>query len=924
MFQLSNYWALILLILIPYTFYLSRKSLTDLSSYRRWSTFAIRSFIILLFILSLAGFKLVWRSDRICAIFALDVSGSIPENEVQKALAFINRAIDNLKEDDEAGLIVFGKETDVEIPPKVKQQVTKISSEPSRQYTNLSATIKTAIDLFPQGAQKRLVLISDGNENIGNVLDEATMMAKPNNIQVYTVPLSTKATGSKEVLVDSLIGPGQVNLGRTYELKAVIRSNTDAKAIMRLLKDGNYLDQKEIDLKKGEKKVVTFQQVMETEGTHLYKVSVEPDVDTIRENNQAQALVTSAGRPKVLYVNSGESYLQQVLRNKGLDVFTINDPSAIPASLTELQDYEAIIFDNVPAYSLSPEQMRMIETYVHDVGGGFVMIGGENSFGSGGYHNTPIEKLMPVKMIPEQKKRSVSIVLLIDKSGSMTALSGRFSKIELAKESAMSVVDMLTDKDQMGVIAFDAEADEIVKLEKIQSKKQITDRIARMRARGGTNIYPALKIAYDRLKNADTQIKHVILLSDGRSLQMNESYNLVKMMVQDSITLSTVVISDEADKKAMQDVANIGSGRYYETKDAGNLPKLFIKETFMASKLIMEGNFRPIVSANSEIIKGINSLPSLRGYIATSAKYGASVILKSENSDPILATWQYGLGRSMAFTSDTRSKWAVEWLQWNDFSKFWSQAVGWCLPVSSSEFEVSASIVGGKGFLTVDAVSSTGQFRDFLEFQANVVRPDMSSETLSLKQSGTGRYETEFNAGVMGTYLINVTEMSNGKPVSSQNVGVTVSYSPEYSDLESNTKLLENLAEVTDGKFNPDATDISEHRMIASRRMQDVWKWLLIASIPLFFLDVALRRITISKEQIKELKTRFRMSSSIKPVENTTLASLKARKERTFEINTIQNLNVQPNLRSEKRVNPEPVKAYTSRLLEAKKRAGTN
>jgi Ca-activated chloride channel family protein len=505
----------------------------------------------------------------------------------------------------------------------------------------------------------------------------------------------------------------------------------------------------------------------------------------------------------------------------------------------------------------------------------------------------------------------------------MTALSGRLSKIDLAKEAAMSVVDMLTDRDQIGVIAFDAEADEIVKLGKIQSRKHITDSIARMKARGGTNMYPALKIAYDRLKSADTQLKHVILLSDGRSLQMNESYNLVKRMVQDSITVSTVVISDEADKKAMQDMANIGSGRYYETNDAGNLPKLFIKETFMASKLIMEGNFHPIVSSNSEILKGIDYLPSLRGYIATSAKDGSSVILKSENGDPILSSWQYGLGRSLAFTSDTQPKWAVEWLQWNDFSKFWSQAVGWCLPVPSKEFEVSASIIGGKGSLTVDAVSSSGQLRNFLEFQANAVRPDMTSEAIKLNQSGSGRYEAEFDAEEMGTYLINVTEMNNGKPVSSQNTGVAVSYSPEYSDLESNAGLLKNLAEVTEGKFNPDVKGVAERKPAGVWHIQDVWKWLLISSIPLFFLDVALRRITISKEQIRELKTRLHKPNLSKPVENATLTNLKAHKSKMFEIHTIQSLNVQPEIKNTN-VRSEPVKAYTSRLLEAKRRVGTH
>ena len=598
------------------------------------------------------------------------------------------------------------------------------------------------------------------------------------------------------------------------------------------------------------------------------------------------------------------------------------------------------------------------------------MIGGENSFGSGGYHETPIEDVLPVKMVPERKKRSLSIVLAIDRSGSMAIPSGRYVKIDLAKEAAVSVAEFLTDKDQIGVIAFDAEAEEVVRLSKVKSKGNIEDRISKIQARGGTNIYPALEIAHRRLKDADTQLKHVILVSDGRSQQPNDSYTLVREMAQDKITVSTIAIGGDADREAMQDIADLGLGRYYETDDAGSLPRIFVKEAFVASKLIMEGDFRPIVSGDSEILKGIGaqdsrlkahvpspprslapSLPHLRGYVGTSPKDGASVLIVSDTGelaadDPILSVWRYGLGRTLAFTSDAKPKWAVEWLKWSDFSKFWSQAIGWSLAIPSGEFNASANIVGSVGHVTVDAVDSKGRFRNFLDFQANVVKPDLSNERLPLRQSGPGRYEAEFDAGQMGTYLLNVSEMKDGKAIDSQNTGAVASYSPEYKDLKPNYSLLERLAVDTGGKFRPEIGEIATHSKASVWQLQDLWRFLVLASIPLFFLDVALRRITISKEQISELRSKLYLSKSDRTPTTAvgTLVNLRRRKEGIWGISKTQDTK-DDTASSHIPVSPRPFtppsqtppsssskpistvkseEAYTSRLLEAKRRAEQN
>ena len=957
MFRLSNYWALGLLILIPYAFYLSKKSLAELSSWRRWSTFGLRSAVILMLVLALAGFELVWKVDRLCVIYVLDVSNSIPEDQVQLALSFIGESTHGLEETDEAGLIVFGKEAYVELPPQMNPEIKRISSAPSREYTNLAAGVRTALDLFPEASQKRIVLITDGNENVGDMLNEAEIAAS-GGVQIYTAPLSTRGTGTDEVLMDGLRGPGSVDLGRYFELGAIVESTVDTTATLKLFRDRRFLTEQRVQLWAAKKNVFHLQQKLDSEGAHVFEALIEPSIDTMRENNSAKALVTVGGKPEVLYMadnESGAAYLYETLVRKDVEVILLTDPARLPASLSEMQNYSAVILDNVPADSLSTAQMKMMESYVHDLGGGLVMIGGENSFGSGYYHDTPIEDALPVKMIPERRKRSLSIVLAIDRSGSMAVPSGKYVKLDLAKEAAVSVVEFLTEKDQVGVIAFDAEAEEIVRLDKVRSKGKIEDKIATIRAKGGTNIYPALEIAHGWLRDADTQLKHVILVSDGKSERPDDLYPLISRMAQDKITVSTIAIGADTDKEMMWDIKDLGRGRYYETNDPGNLPRIFVKEALVASKLIMEGDFRPVTSGDSEILKGVGVqdpgshsvplLPILRGYIVTSPEDSALVSISSEAGDPILATWQYGLGRSMAFTSDARPKWAVKWLEWGDFSKFWSQAIGWSLSVPSGEFHALTNIAGNTGYVAVDAVDAKGRFRNFLDFQANVVRPDLEHENIALRQSGPGRYEANFDAGQMGTYLVRVSEMRDGEAVNSQNTGVVTSYSPEYRDMETNHSLLQSLAEATGGKFRPKAGEVAVHGESNVWRLQELWHLLVLLSIPLFFLDVILRRITISKEQISRLKggLLFNRDKS-RDSQAKTLINLKHRKEGIWGDRTQdrgmgvienqqdeqekerqaeeENVPVSPSVsRSTPSSAADSEETYTSRLLKAKKRA---
>lgn len=940
MFRISNYWALGFLLLIPYAFYLSKTSLAELSAWRRWTTFAIRSILIISLVLALAEFELIQEIDKLCVVFAIDVSNSIPPGDVHRAVKMTKEIMDTMNEADAAGAIIFGGQAHIDTPIQTKREIVGMFSDASPEYTDLAGAIKLALDLFPEACQKKIVLISDGNENTGDALDIAKL-AKIAGAQIYSLPLSTKGMETDEIIMSGLIGPGRANIGRIFELRAVVESTVDTAATLRLLRNRDYLNEMSVQLSAAQKNVFHFKENLDKEGTYVYEVLIEPLIDTIRENNRAETIVTTGGRPKVLYMSEDETnatYLHRILINRGIEAKLSTAASDLPTSLSEMQNYSAIIFDDISADSFSTMQMETIESYVHDLGGGFVMIGGENSFGSGQYADTPIENVLPLKMIPEQKKRSLSIVLAIDKSGSMVASSGRYAKIDLAKEAANSVINLLTEKDQVGVVAFDAAAEAVVSLDKINSKWEIENSIAGIETGGGTNAYPALEMAHRWLRNSDTQLKHVILLSDGKSQQSEELSVLAGRMATDKITISTIAIGIDADRERMQGLADLGLGRYHETKEAGDLPRIFVKEVFAATQLLVERDFNPVVSESSEILKGIEQLklPLLRGYIGTAAKDGASVPIISDAGDPILSIWQYGLGRALAFTSDIKPRWAARWLTWDKFSKFWSQAIGWSLAVPSGEFHVSANIVGSTGLIAVDAIDSKGRFRNFLDFQASIIDPSLSHQRLSLKQVAPGRYEGEFDAGKMGAYMAHIGEMKDGQIINSQNTGAIVPYSPEYRNTKPNHALLEALSAATNGKFRPEISEIVAHGEANARNLQSFWQFLLLLSIPLFFLDVAMRRLAVSREQISEFMGRiqYRENNGESGTQEKTLMELRRRKNELWKQSKPQNQElrtrkVKSDIRSKSKIKKDASAAqpatefgetYTSRLLKAKKR----
>jgi uncharacterized membrane protein len=496
--------------------------------------------------------------------------------------------------------------------------------------------------------------------------------------------------------------------------------------------------------------------------------------------------------------------------------------------------------------------MEGIRDYVRDQGGGLMMLGGEESFGLGGYYRTPIEEALPVTMEVKQKLEipSLAVALVIDRSGSMAMAmkdNDKVNKLEVAKEAAHLVVDLLDERNEVGVLSFDTEAIWDGPITSARNKAQLGRAIASIKAGGGTDGYPAVKEAYQALFERPSVLKHVIFLSDGQ-MTRGDFAGLVQRMAKDKVTVSTVAIGSDADVQLMYDVAKWGKGRFYFTEETFTVPRIFTLETQLASKsTLVEQPFRAVV-ANPvhEILQDIDwrGAPPLGGYVGTSLKQTGEMLLMTNQEDPLLAVWRYGLGRAAVFTSDAKPKWGILWVRWRDFSKFWAQATRWVLRTNArSDTKATVERRGQDGLVTVEAVDGKGEFINFLDSQLGVVMPDKRRTVVDLQQVAPGRYQGKFPADQEGVYLVGLAQRKAERMIGSELAGLVVPYAQEFRDLGVNERFLSELSELTGGGVLKEPKDAFLHSRRRSRIPVELWPW-LIGLVALALLpEIGLRRV---------------------------------------------------------------------------------
>lgn len=946
-------YLLLLPVLFYFTWRFSNASLADLTRGRRRFSLGLRMAFICLLVLAVSGIQVVRSSRNLAVTFVLDVSDSVAVEKQQEALDYIRQALKNKREGDYIGLVVFGADASVEIAPDKSAKIDRIYSIPSRSYTDISQALGLAIASFPEDAAKRIVLLSDGNENLGKALDQAAM-ADSTGIVIDTVPIINDV--AKETLLDRIITPSEVKIGEPFDLKLIASAKNSANAEIRLLRNGQPSSTKVVSLSPG-KNVLTFTQTIDKPGVYSFEALMKSDSDTLLDNNRALGTTTVRGKPRVLFIEGTKGQTEPLAKALSASDISVDVKTAtgIPTSLDEMRQYDSVILSNVPAMAMTPDQMKLLEAGVKDLGIGLGMIGGDQSFGAGGYFNTPIEQALPVDMSIRKQKvvPSMSVVVVIDKSGSMGMMQDGRTKISLANEAAINVVKLLQPIDKVGVIFCHDYPTAIVPLTNPTNKEAISQKISTVNAEGGgITVFPSLQAAYRMIAASGTRQKHVMMLCDGDDCDQPEGcVALAAEMNKKGITVTSVAFGEGKDVPFMKSMAAAGGGNFYLARRARELPYIFTKDVMTISKtLIIEEPFRPSIDPSAQVMSGIDwdSMPPLLGYVAASPKPTAEILMKSHKDDPIYVQWQYGLGRSIAFTSDAQPKWAVRWLGWPGFTKFWAQAVRWSMKKSSkADFQTSVDIDQAVGKVVVDAIDKSGSFVNYLKLESRVVMPDMKSAKLTLQQTAPGRYEAQFLARQVGTYTVNVVEKQKDKDYS-QTSSITVPYPPEYKDIKTNRKLLEQISTTTHGKFGPTPAMTFSPNVQSARIPSDLWWTLTFLAMLLFPLDIAIRRVALDASEVRQFAVQAiqsakswkskRKKHQYKPEEETVGRLLQSRESRkkTAEHQDWVQPPTQPSDTAKKVTDeaetftksPEPKtqqiltdEETTSRLLQAKKRA---
>jgi Ca-activated chloride channel homolog len=826
-------FPLLLLLLIP-VLYLVFLYIRKNRKREFWLVAGLRTAIFTLLILALAVPQILLPVKGENVIFLVDRSDSV-RNGDDVALDWIEKSVNSKDKEDAFSIVTMGKDAFLEQAlGKQQLSVTEFNTKVDGSETDIESGIQFAASILPKDSAGRIVLLSDGNETIGSSKEGAKLL-KNRKIELDSV-LMERATQADMSITDLEVPPSMYK-GEEAQISLTIDSNSSKNAKVRISVNNQDVLTESVDVKEG-KNVYRFSYKVEETGMTVFKGEIATENDTFIENNSMYSVSNVKGTPKVLVVQGKEAgEIEAILEGTGLLVDVIA-PEKLPTVLSGYLQYHSIIFNNVPGTVISENQMNLMERAVKEFGTGFVMAGGDESFGLGGYFKTPIERLLPVDMDIKGKKEmpSLGLMIVLDRSGSMMG-----GKLELAKEAAARSVELLREEDTLGFIAFDDRPWVIVETGPLKNKKKTVEEILSITPGGGTEIYTSLEMAYQELEDLKLQRKHIILLTDGQSATSASYEDLIAEGKEKNITLSTVAIGSDADRGLLEDLALWGSGRFYDVIDASVIPSILSRETVMATRTYIEDNpFFPVTVENPDwSFLADGGVPQMNAYIATTPKSRATVPFMSEKEDPVLAEWQYGMGHTIAFTSDFSGKWSGDWARWEKWPAFVSHMVTRTLPQYETEpYRVSLDKKEGSTVVSLEAANGGGHT---LPLETTVVSENGEQIATNTKLVAPGKYELSIPDS-SGMYFLNVKQTDQTGNLHVYQTGFTVPYSEEYLLKGANKELLKELVGITGGKELSVEKDSFRPTVSRNYLKQPISQWLILLAFLLFFVEITVRR----------------------------------------------------------------------------------
>jgi Ca-activated chloride channel family protein len=888
------------------------RSLKRMGKVRQWTAISMRLLVLLVFVLIIAGARWV-RQNKDAEVIALrDISLStgevrdFPGRTLTTSLDDYLRTVADTRHkpaDDRIGVISFGSNPLIDSIPNTSLLLDSRAIRDPGNGTDIAAAIQLALATLQRDTMHRLLLISDGNPTEGD-LDAAVSAAAAQHVPIDVMPLNYDV--QHEVLVDRVVAPAWKREGEPFTLEVYLTSTNKVPVTGKLtvLHSGQPMDmdpntpgvqpERHITLQPGSNRelvqvpaltgsnlIHTFHAVFEADHMNAAPgesgaVADEPG-DTLMDNNTGDAFTFVRGKGRVLYVDcvaeGRGDMLADALTGQGIHLDHIYGADNFPANLVEMQNYDAVILANVARGSsgLSEDQQKMLATYVHDMGGGLVMIGGDNTFGAGGWQGSKLEEVLPVTMdIPAQRQLPKgALVLIID---AIEQEEGNY----WAEQCALKAVDALSARDDVEVISgsWSSGVNWDYPLAPKGDGEKVKSAIKAMNPTDFPSYDTMLKAALHGnngvggLIDSDAQQKHVILISDDDPMPSAQS--TLDEFVRAKVSVSTVIDFPHPGLPPgdMANIAHQTHGRVYGPilSNIAQLPQIFIKEASIIRRNLIYKDRNGIQlhanASNSEAMKGLTSLPPLYGMILTGKKQSPQIempIFAGKNNDPVLAHWQTGLGKALVWTSDAFNDWSAAWLASGEYDKFWAQVVrSVSRPPQSADFDVQTNAQDGKGKISVEAIGKDNTFLNFLSIGGQVIGPDMKPRTVHLVQTGPGTYTGEYDATDPGNYVAVLNYHGAANEGGVMLSGMAVNSSPELRDLKSNQAVLQAVADRTGGRmldpFDADHADLFTREGLAPTSSPlPIWDILMPILLGLILMDVAVRRIAWDWLAIKKL-----------------------------------------------------------------------
>ena len=872
--------ALFLLVLLPVIWWMSWRRRHAVGATRTWVSAIARSLLLALLALSLAQPSIVRKGEGVTLLVVGDVSRSVPSDLLMRAESALQKATKTTpNREDRIGVVTVGRDAIVSQIPSVGGEVSFGGHSGELDGSNLALGVRRGLALLPADTMNRMLLVSDGNETAGS-LREAAALAKANRIPIDVYPIEYNQTGV--TIFEGIRAPTRARLGQTADLKLFIRSQGGARGTIYVKENGKPVDLDTtaagdglaVTLKPGPN---TFEVPMslDSSGAQRYEAVFEPDAasaDGVVENKKGAASVFVSGEGRILVVDQDGregGALVSALKSGGLVVDVVN-PDRLADGVAFLAGYDAVVLINMSRAEIDNATDRMLHAYVHDLGGGLLMVGGDNSFGAGGWIDSETSKALPVKLDPPATRELPRGALALIMHSCEMPQANYWSE-----QVVISSIEALSRLDYVGIVVFGFGAQGGVNGAgwyfpmQLAGDKTAAIAAARSMPVGDMPDFNAsMTVGLQGLVSVKAGQRHAIVISDGDptppSKALLDGYKAAK------ITITTIMLGGHGtaeDMSNMKAVAEITGGNFYNVMNPKLLPKIFIKEASIVSRnLIVEGDFQPVVSPSiGGPLDGVAAVPMVKGYILTVPREGLAQIpilnKTSEGNDPIFAYWNYGLGKSAVFTSDLSGRWGGAWPAWGGFQAMWERTIRWLMrPATPSNVLLKTTLDGEEATVELEAVGGESGLVNFMRTDAKVVRPDGSLAPLAMEQVGPGRYRGKFQASETGSYLVDIglIDANGSRSGGSIQGAVSLAYPREFRTSRDNSALLRAVAEETGGRILTErdlpVTNLFDHEGLSQpESVRRIWDILAIIAAALLVIDVAVRRLVFDGESARDL-----------------------------------------------------------------------